>query len=103
MVALVDVEQAPSVLAKRCAECAAALPSDGLLGTGRTLPIVAILCSAQQVHEKTSINDARRREMLRHQMTAVSVASAASAACGFAAISASVAGVAAPPAAFFGD
>ena len=54
-----------------------------------------------QEHNETrySINDARPRrgEILRRQLTA---ACAASAACAFAAIAESVAGVAAPPAAF---
>ena len=51
---------------------------------------------------QTSINAVhRRREILCRQMTAVSVASAVSAACGFAANAASAVGVAAPPAEFF--
>ena len=74
-----------------------ARPGDGRLETTRTLPIETMFYSAHEEHNETPINDARhrRREILRRQTAAVSTASAAPAACVFAAIAASVAGASA--------
>ena len=67
---------------------------------GRTGPwvLIQLLDHQPQKRRKPSINDARCRE-IRRQPAAVFAASAAFAACVFAAIVASVAGVAAPLAA----
>ena|ERR1039458_7359305 len=77
-------------------------PKQNRLGWG-TLRMIGWATRRRQPQEhnetRYSINDARPRrgEILRRQLTA---ACAASAACAFAAIAESVAGVAAPPAAF---